>query len=197
MKLGGELTENKMSIKSRLFQYPILVTFFSFVTASILRAPVIFAGGKGVGAGVSGGVYDTYFFAFVLMIFFWCIYMTGWVHMKLDGKKAGARFGKATAVLAAVSVLLSIIGMRHMIGNSLDYVCMTYITSGQLADFEAQMQERLAILYSDERNVVLPPMNDQQGPLMHMPVLTDPEAYTNTVTKLFYDKDSVVVAESR
>lgn len=180
-----------------LFRHPLLVTIFCFLSASILRAPVIFAGGQDVAAGVSGGVYDSYFFTFVLMAFSWCIYMTGWLKRKLEDKKAGNRFGKVTTVLAVAAFILAIVGARHMVGASLDYTCIRYISSGELADFEAQMEERLAILYSDERDVVLPPMNDQQGPLMHMPVMPDPGAFTNYVTALFYDKDSVIVAESR
>ena len=41
-------------------------------------------------------------------------------------------------------------------------------------------------------DVVVPFVNDVQGPLMQMPVTENPEAWTNTVTREFYGKKSVV-----
>jgi hypothetical protein len=35
-------------------------------------------------------------------------------------------------------------------------------------------------------------MNPEQGPLMHMALLSDPNAYTNKNTELFYGKTSVI-----
>lgn len=52
-------------------------------------------------------------------------------------------------------------------------------------------QTRLLLDESTE-NVVLPFINDVQGPLMHMPVIEDTEAFTNSVTSHFYGKNSVV-----
>ena len=54
------------------------------------------------------------------------------------------------------------------------------------------MQERFRLLASEEDVVVLPFINDEQGPLMHMPVTVDPDNYTNYVTAKFYGKQSVV-----
>jgi hypothetical protein len=42
------------------------------------------------------------------------------------------------------------------------------------------------------KDVVVTEMNDEQGPLMHMPLTSDPEKYTNYATGLYYEKDSVV-----
>ena len=55
------------------------------------------------------------------------------------------------------------------------------------------MQERLSILHDPSiKEVVLPEMNDQQGPFMHMPLTSDPKSYTNYATARFYGKDSVI-----
>ena len=40
--------------------------------------------------------------------------------------------------------------------------------------------------------VILPFINDEQGPLMHMPVTIDASNYTNYVTAKFYGKKSVI-----
>ena len=73
------------------------------------------------------------------------------------------------------------------------YKSLIYITSGQASDYKEQMdlQTRLLLDESTE-NVVLPFINDVQGPLMHMPVIEDTEAFTNSVTSHFYGKNSVV-----
>ena len=42
------------------------------------------------------------------------------------------------------------------------------------------------------KDVVLPSINDWQGPLMHMPVTDNPEAWTNQKVKEFFGKQSVV-----
>lgn len=58
------------------------------------------------------------------------------------------------------------------------------------------MQERLIILEDDSiKDVVVPEMNDQQGPLMHMPLTGDSTQYTNYATGLFYEKESVIAVD--
>ena len=52
-------------------------------------------------------------------------------------------------------------------------------------------QTRL-LLDPQEEDIVIPGINDQQGPLMHMPVTEDVSAWTNYVTADFYEKNSVV-----
>lgn len=39
------------------------------------------------------------------------------------------------------------------------------------------------------------PTNPEQGPLMHMPVISDPDAFTNYVVGRFYGKDYVTTVE--
>ena len=64
--------------------------------------------------------------------------------------------------------------------ESTSYECYTYIESGQADDYKAQMEERFSLLRNPElKNVELPAMNSDQGPLMHMEVMEDPyECYT-------------------
>ena len=82
---------------------------------------------------------------------------------------------------------------RHLVGGTVDYVCIDFVRSGQLADFQAQMQERLALLNdSDAEDVVVPEMNSEQGPFMHMALMRDKDSFTNRATARFYGKRSVV-----
>ena len=70
---------------------------------------------------------------------------------------------------------------------------MEYITSGQASDYKQQMELQTKLLTDEElEDVVVPFVNDVQGPLMQMPVTENPQAWTNTVTRDFYGKNSVV-----
>ena len=69
-----------------------------------------------------------------------------------------------------------------------------YISSGQAEDFREQIASQMEILLDDSiREAYLVPINDDQGPLMHMPVTTDENAFTNWAVKCFYQKDKVVM----
>ena len=73
------------------------------------------------------------------------------------------------------------------------YICVDYLRSGQAEDFKEQMELQTRILTDESiQDAVVPFINDEQGPLMHMPVTADPEAWSNTVTADFYGKNSVV-----
>ena len=51
----------------------------------------------------------------------------------------------------------------------------------------------MEILLDDtKKEVELPEMNSEQGPLMHMEVMEDPDAWTNMVVQQFFQKDRVV-----
>lgn len=100
---------------------------------------------------------------------------------------------KVRIVVITGEILFCIIAGKHLIGNMAAYICMDFIKSGQLRDFEYQMQERLKILNDLETdNVVLPQMNNEQGPFMHMALIADPDCYTNMATARFYGKKSVI-----
>lgn len=72
-------------------------------------------------------------------------------------------------------------------------MCVEYISSGEAADYKEQM-EQLTRLMTDPsaEDIIVPFINDVQGPLMHMPVTENPEAWTNTVICEYYGKNSVV-----
>ena len=89
--------------------------------------------------------------------------------------------------------LFLILVEKGTLKSSTSYQCYDYIISGQADDYKAQMEERLSLLRNPElKNVELPAMNSDQGPLMHMEVMEDPEKWTNTVAKQFFGKESVI-----
>lgn len=74
--------------------------------------------------------------------------------------------------------------------------CIEYVISGQAEDYKAQMEERFLLLSDDmQKEVILPQINQEQGPLMHMEILDDPGAWANRVACEFFRKDKITGVE--
>lgn len=179
----------KVSLK---LQYPIRIIILLFLISCSVYAPGIYAQSE-----VSGGVPDSIYFVFILVYILGVIYLTCCLK-KICYKKGwslanGGWTKKFRVAIFLGDILFCLIFGKYLIGNMTGYICLDFIRSGQLKDFEFQMQERLAILHDPEiTNVVLPEMNDEQGPFLHMALLSDPNAYTNQATARFYGKESVI-----
>lgn len=173
-------------------KYPAGVILLLFLISCSLYAPGIYARSE-----VSGGVPDTIYFVFYFTLVIGVLYLTCYLkkwYEKKGGKQLSAeRIEKVRAALVLAEIIVCVIAGNFLTGNMSAHICMEFIESGQLEDYEFQMQERLAILQDPNvKEVVLPEMNDQQGPFMHMPIIGDPKAYTNYATQRFYGKDSVI-----
>lgn len=173
-------------------KYVLSTLVVLFLISCSVYAPGIYAQSE-----VSGGVPDTIFFIFLLTGILAVIYITCYLK-KYCLTKNYKHFNenslkKIRSMIFLGEILICIFAGKYFVGNMSAYICYQYISSGQLKDFEFQMQERLEILHNPEiTNVVLPEMNDQQGPFMHMPIIDDPECYTNQATARFYGKESVI-----
>lgn len=173
-------------------KYPVRILLLLFLISCSVYAPGIYAESE-----VSGGVPDSIYFVFILVYVLGVIYLTCCLKKLCCEKGWSLADGSWTekfrvAVLLGVTLFCIVFG-KHLVGNMAGYICLDFIRSGQLKDFEFQMQERLAILHDPEiTNVVLPEMNDEQGPFLHMALLSDPNAYTNQATARFYGKESVI-----
>lgn len=173
---------------------PLAVVILAYLVSAAVRAPEIYAGVE-----VSGGVPDVDYYVTVLCISIAVCYCMVWLRNDLYDRGAaiamdGQTFNRCVRTpLVILAMLFCAVFYRHLIGRTADYTCMTFIRSGALADYQAQMQERLAILEDENiRDVVLPEMNEYQGPFMHMPLTGDPDAFTNKVTAEYYGKNSVI-----
>ena len=175
-------------------KHPILVVLLSYLVSCAVRTPAIYAAVE-----VSGGVPDTEYFTTILCATVAISYVMIWLKNRLyDKKKVIAQdiiaFNRKIRTPFAILVIaFCLLFWRHLIGTTVDYTCLSFYNSGSLSDFQEQMQERLAILQNDEiKDVVLPEMNEDQGPFMHMPLVKDPTAFTNSSTAEYYEKDSVI-----
>ena len=164
------------------YPYPWLFVPLSYGVYCAMFAPEIYAGVE-----VSGGVYNMNFYVFLFLVFGAMIDIEGFI-LSRRKRQEGAML--PVLILAGMGFLLV---FRGNIKETTFYQCVEYITSGQAADFKEQMVQQKRVLLDNEiREAVLPPINDNQGPLMHMPLTDNPEAWTNRVTGQFYGKDSVV-----
>lgn len=176
------------------FKHPLIVIGILFLLYCSVYAPMIFAG-----TDVSGGGPDDIFIVFLVNMCISLIYLVGNIKRRLYTTEADNRFLNVVFIKKYVGIptfifilLFLIVCWKFLIGNSSGYMCYNFIKTGQLRDFDNQMKERIAILQSEEKNVILPQMNDEQGPFMHMPLTEDPSSYTNQTVQLFYLKDSVI-----
>lgn len=144
----------------------------------------------------SSGHTNTYWMLFVLWISYSVIAVTGVIKKQLLNKQETNNLNILLNIykIACVTlVMLSLIMYKHFIGNMYGYKCYDFIASGQLADFEAQMQERFELLNDPNvTDVVVPYMNSEQGPFIHFAITNDVTNYSNEVTAAFYGKNTVL-----
>ena len=181
----------KMETLKFPFRLPLLFDAFLFCLWCAMFAPGIYAGVE-----VSGGVPNTIFQVFVLTAMAAVVYTLGWLRVKLGTERArsGWRLWKKWIFVGTALLCLVTVGIKKgTLKETTFFNCLSFITSGRADDYKAQMQERMEILLDDsKKDIRLPEMNSDQGPLMHMEIMEDPEAWTNTVMCEFYRKDRVV-----
>lgn len=180
--------------KERKFGWLFLPAAFCLYSA--MQAPAVYAGVE-----VSGGVYNMnywVFLLFLLAVFTALSQKTASLMRNRTGKKRES-FCHRRLVLPGIAVCVFLSFMfRGNIKDSLWYVSVDYIRTGQAMDYKEQMDLQTRLLMDDSiQDVELPSINDVQGPLMHMPVTDNPKAFTNTVVKEFYGKNSVVAIDRK
>lgn len=166
---------------SILRRFPaILIAVYLYLLYATTEAPAIYA--KDNPEGISGAYYDTVYHALILA-------MT--VAIPIVASRV-QRFRLSWKVTVVLSLVLTVLFCKAAVRNSSAYICYDFVQSGQLEDFRIQMEERLALLNDPAlEDVVVPEMNNEQGPYMHLQLSQDPSNYTNRATCAFYNKHSV------
>lgn len=166
-----------------------MVLLAIFCLYSAMQTPAIYAD-----VNVSGGVFNMNFWVFLLMMF--AILLAGSKKIAMLLRKKGKNVdwihsGITIPMIVLCGVLMIV--CKGSIKETTWYICVDYLRSGQAEDFKEQMELQTRILTDESiQDAVVPFINDEQGPLMHMPVTADPEAWSNTVTADFYGKNSVM-----
>ncbi len=187
-KAGTEQKESNIDRKKKKwFAAGIIAGAWCLYCA--MQTPTVYAGVE-----FSSGVYNMNYQCFLLMSMAVLLVLAEFLADYLVcSRNLSSGFIHRTLVIPGVMVCLFIVVIcRGNIKDSTSWKCMEYITSGQASDYKWQMDLQTRLLETDETDVVLPFINDDQGPLMQMPVTGDAEAYTNYTTADFYQKNSVI-----
>lgn len=127
------------------------------------------------------------------MMFCSMLYGLGWMTVRLSGREKKINNVRYLYIAAIAAAFVLLVLGRSNIKESTDYMCLEYILTGQARDYQVQMEQFTQLLTDDTVDeVILPSINDWQGPLMHMPVTENPDAWTNQTVKEFFGKKRVV-----
>lgn len=175
-------------------RYPIWFVLMLFCLYSAMQSPAIYAD-----VSVSGGVPNMNYQVFLLTAAGILMIAAGKLADRSRQKRGNVSEGQVLRTIGVPCLLLCVVLAFFCRGNvkeSTSYESLVYMTSGQAGDYREQMDLQTSLMEADGvSDVVVPGINDVQGPLMHMPVTDDADAWTNTVTAGFYGKHSVVAME--
>ncbi|SFV00740.1 DUF6056 family protein [Butyrivibrio sp. INlla21] len=181
-----DLKNEDNNVFKHRFSHPFLFLVISIFINAAMYAPRLYAGNS-----VSSGYFNFNFEVFMVCVIACTIYVEGWI----IGKEIFIGTNKKRAVISyvIVAILIMVIAYvgRHGVKEYTDYVCMKYYLSGQADDYLEQMKlQRRLMTEVGVDDVVVPMINYDQGPLMHMPITEDPENIVNTMTAAYYGKKS-------
>lgn len=187
------------------FPFPLLFVVAMFGCFSAMFAPEVYSE-RFDSIGISLGPATVRWFVFLPAAAFTVLYCEGWILARMKRRRAEA--GNATGRVLGdgyrfkvllPGLLLAVLFLlfdREWMRTCVDRQAVEYVASGQAEDFRDQIASQMEILLDDTvKEAYLCPINPEQGPLMHMPVTTDENAFTNWVVKNFYRKDKVVMVE--
>ncbi len=171
----------------KAFSHPILFILVMFCLNASIYAPRVYAGGI-VSSGYMNFNFWTFFvcsIGIVIYVIGWMMLVKGWniCERTIMGILSWTGFVLVMLVIAFVS--------RHGVKKYTDYVCMEYYLSGQADDYKAQIELQRRILNSEGTEAVVPEINNEQGPLMQMPIVSDPDNVDNYMARIFYGKEKV------
>lgn len=174
--------ENDQERFNTLFNHPVVFVLVMFLLNASIYTPRLYAGNH-----ASSGYNNFNFWVFTVCISASIIYIAGCLISK--DKLIVNRY--LMPIIFAFAVLAIMFFGRHGVKQYTDYVCLDYYLSGQAHDYKEQMALQRYLMEEDGvDDVVVPEINDYQGPLMHMPIVSDQGNVDNLMTKSFYGKNS-------
>lgn len=208
--LFGMESMDKATEKSNFsFPYPFLFLVFMYGCFSAMFAPEVYSEVYD-SIEISLGPATVRYLVFLLVSVLSVLYCEGWIIARIktkkppaekDAEKGKKRFpgGKYRNWVLFPGLLVAVLFLlvdREWIHVCVDREAIEYVVSGQAEDFREQIASQMKILLDDSiKEAYLVPTNPEQGPLMHMPVTTDENAFTNWVVKEFYQKEKVVMQQ--
>lgn len=151
-----------------------------------MYAPEIFAG-----VDVSQGVKNTNYQVLLLVMMGVILILANWLAQKIHLSEKEVNSYLLPVGFFVCFVLAFI--LRSELKETTSWKCYDYSRIGRDDIYEEQMDYWLSLLLNEDlKEVILPSINDDQGPMMFMPVIDNPEAWTNSVTGNYFKKDYLV-----
>ena len=168
---------------------PLLVIVWLYLIYCAMYWPGIFAD-----VDVSGGVPNTIFQVFIIMFALSAAYLTGYF---VKGVKIGSSLVLKIAWICIFVVLCGFTFVnKGTIKNATSYITIEYLKSGQADDYKKQMDEFTSVMTDPSViNAKVHASNNEQGPLMHMPITDNPDKFTNYAAARFFGKNSVIAID--
>lgn len=176
----------KRTEQTEKMTYPALRILALICLYCAMQAPELYAGVE-----VSSGVKNMNYWTFLLMMLGIMLIVCHMLAPKI--KLSPEDMHRYLVIPGLLVCLLLVVFVKGNLKESTTYKCVDYIATGQAADYKEQMDLQTKLL-TDETvdHVVVPAMNPEQGPFMHMQIMPNEDAWINTVTRQFYEKESVV-----
>lgn len=170
------------------FSHPIMFIIIAFLVNASMYAPRLYAGNH-----VSSGYFNFNFQIFFIATLSSILYIEGFIVSKMSANifPQSSKASRMVLFMSFFAIIIIAYCGRHGVKRYTDYVCMDYYLSGQADDYKEQMiLQRTLMQQEGVDDVILPEVNPEQGPLMQMPVVSDPDNVDNYMTALFYGKNS-------
>lgn len=176
----GQHCLSKMSVASLRRVPSVIIALYLFLLYAATEAPAIYAANNI--EGISGVYYDTVYQSLVLVIT---------VGVPLIASRVPC-VPVNRMVTSIVCLVLCVLLIKPSIKNSSLWTCVDFVRSSHFADYKIQMEEQLSLLKDPNlSDVVVPEMNNEQGPYLILQLSQDSSNYTNWANALYYGKNSV------
>ena len=182
------------------FPMPGVVLLMGCGISAAAMTPPYYSGGNIDAGRIRATVYIQYVFLMGLCLF----YLIGWAQKKyLRGEAQTKELpqalpGKSTMLLCALGALFLAGGLFCTMRNPAYFTSVEAfrdLRNGKAKAYAERMEERIAILHSEEKNVVLPRIESAPALLFFSDITSDETDWTNTGMARFYDKETVRLEE--
>ncbi len=180
------------------FKYPLVVVLIAFCVFSVQFAPSFFAMNETGPPRLKNVIY----FSYILYFVFITVYVLGWVYKKIE-KKTSLTHADFTALsdkvyrrsLIPLVIILLVLGVAFLgeeeKAHATTLSAYRSISSGEAEQYLEEYHERLVILKSDEKDVVLDEYSEKPYLLHIVDITEDPDYWINISMAKFYGKDSI------
>jgi hypothetical protein len=181
------------------FKYPLLVLLVTFGLFSAQFTPTLFATS---GSGPLR-LKNIIFYVYLWFLLFNFTYLSGWLYHKIKDLhqnrplfdstlRAGCK--KSLGIFLLVCMFFGGMFVSDTAESLTGVIAAKSLISGEARQFDAEYQERLAVLESDQEAVSLKPYSAVPD-LLQFSDITNPPDWKNGAVAMYFEKTEVTLAE--